>query len=47
MDSSDLEPAASEFIVDRLYHENDQVTLYTNFMMNVREDQRLYARDSQ
>ena len=39
MDSSDLEPTASRlYVPDKLYEDN-QVTLYTDFRMDVREDQ--------
>src|SRR5579859_2269659 len=41
MDSLDSEPIASEFYVPNKLYEDDQVTLYTDFTMDVREDQEV------
>ena len=37
MDLSDLEPTVSEFFVHDKLFDDDQVTLYTNFRMDVWE----------
>ena len=39
IDSSDLEPTISEFYMPNKLFEDEQVTSYTDFRMDIREDQ--------